>query len=96
MLDILIKFLAFWGACVIIFMLVLLLSKFYDKFRNWAEKKARERRKILSAKHKIKIPVYCCECKHWIDERRINGIGCPMEGYMTGEYEYCSRGTKEK
>lgn len=96
MLDILIKFLAFWGACTIALILGLIFSKLYDMFREWISDKARKRRRALSAKHKIKIPVYCCECEEWGKSKSPNKPGCPMKGYWTGEYEYCSRGTKEK
>ena len=96
MVEILIKVLALLGACVVAFMLGLLFSKLYNKIKDWFNEKARERRKILSAKHKIKIPVYCCECENWGSSKKPNKPGCPMSNYWTGEYEYCSRGTKEK
>ena len=79
--------------CIGLVLLAMLMKiKISDCLADW---KIKRKRKLFS-KHQVKIPLYCCECEKWGGAKEVNKHGCPMANYVTGEFDYCSRGTKEK
>lgn len=95
-MKIFIAFLAGLGGLVLFIGMVLGFILIKGKLSRRINKWKWKRKKGLHAKHKVKIPVYCCECDKWGGSKEPNESGCPMRNYCTGEFDYCSRGTKER